>query len=235
MTRSNAERQRAYRTRLRESIEGLRQKTEAAGPFADCTPEEVEHLRKALADYRDACERERNRAKNAKAFKDLGEAARTGENDESLTPEQREFWRAYNARGRERYKAMDEARERTRPTAGTWWINGWKGPEPVEITVGPRGGPAVTYGGHSKPSKPVFDGSMMRWKIHGRSLYATKEEAGADGSGWANVLTRPPRPYADKSVAELRQIRSKNHPDKNHPDADPALYQQAVEELDRRR
>lgn len=43
------------------------------------------------------------------------------------------------------------------------------------------------------------------------------------------------RPFVNTSDVELRRIRSEHHPDKGNGHADPTLYQQAVEELDRRR
>jgi DNA-directed RNA polymerase subunit RPC12/RpoP len=50
---------------------------------------------------------------------------------------------------------------------------------------------------------------------------------------WINGLPKASHnPMAGKTVAELRKIRSQNHPDKGHPDADPVLYQQAVEAID---
>lgn len=252
MTKTNAQKQADWRKRrqdeihtLRAEVERLRNQVPAtpAGPFADCTPEEVEHLKRSLHMHRFAAEQvalANERAAQAKRFKDIGDAAKA---KEPLTPEQQQFWRDYHARQKARQEAKDEARERTRPTAGTWWIRTWatgvggiaEHAEPVEITVGPRGGPTATYAGSSRASKPVFDGGAMRWKIHGRILYATKEEAEGAPSAFEFLRGVAGAPFACKTVKELRQIRSRNHPDKGNPEADPALYQQAVEELDRRR
>jgi hypothetical protein len=67
------------------------------------------------------------------------------------------------------------------------------------------------------------------------TMHTTRDGAEREAASENDASGRKPRPLINTPTDELRRIRSQNHPDKGNPHADPALYQRAVEELDRRR
>lgn len=231
MALTSAEKQRNYRERqrikLKQEMDALRQQAQQPAqpnPFADCTPAEVEHLRQCLKQYRAQA------AKKAAARRELDEVMKKNPKVQEAV-KQRD----------ERLAARAELKERLKPKAGTYWCLTWGTPTTVEsitVTVGAKGGiKATTAKGH--PLSCRFDTFYSKWQINGRDFYATKEEAdyvaACRSIPRSNPFAGNPRPYADKTIAELRALRSEHHPDKGNAHADPTLYQQAVEELDRRR
>jgi hypothetical protein len=75
------------------------------------------------------------------------------------------------------------------------------------------------------------------WRLGSKILYATREVAEAE-------LQRVMEKNGDRvtkvhdlpdDLAQLKKIRSTNHPDRNNPDSDHDLYQAVIEKIDRMR
>jgi hypothetical protein len=75
------------------------------------------------------------------------------------------------------------------------------------------------------------------WRLGSKILYATRESAEAE-------LQRAMEKNGDRvtkvhdlpdDLAQLKKIRSANHPDRNNPDSDHDLYQAVIEKIDRMR
>lgn len=224
MSMTNAEKQAAWRKRRQEELERLRAHTvepapaqpvpppATSGPFDGCTAEELAELVRHLKHWRS----------------------------------QQAFLRRYEAQ-----KAADEAQRKARLEElmegaalkpGTYYVAslvfGKASVDEVVITKGPRGGTIVTIDG--KRVRMTFSGG--RWGIGDRRVWVRQADAMRNAKArqeaqeeMSNVLGRlfgDKNPMHGKSKAELRRIASANHPDKGNPDADPVLYQQAVEAMD---
>lgn len=230
MVMTNAERQAKWQKKRNAEIESLRAEIEAlhnaapaapAGPFADCTPGEVDYLRRMLEALR-----------NENLATVMQEAAKMAKDSYAKGQPERDA----------KLAARAALKASLKPKDGEYWVirdfSDDAKPVPVRLKTNEKGKTEATLPSGQRLSF-TFNVKAERWEIGGDMIYPTRD--GADyiiksrGAKRGNPFTEPVRPLKDKSEAELRQIRSRNHPDKNHPGADPATYQAAVEELDRRR
>lgn len=227
------------------------------GPFADCTEEEVDMLRAVLTEWRDnEPQRRAEQARRDDVVNACAEMqAQRAQEYAALSPAEKAM---FDKEVADRRAAMEAARatagqrraeaktaraeraalrDRLKPKAGTYWYAPYTttGVERVTITVGPKGGiKAVNDAGYQLPCR--FSTNTGQWEINGEPIYTSKEEGDRLFKGRSiGTPVEKPRPLKDKTAVELRRIRSEHHPDKGNAHADPALYQQAVEELDRRR
>ena len=246
MALTPAEKQHNYRERQRiklaQEMDTLRQQAQQHTPqpapaaptmsglyLDNLTTDEYGHLLKELTNMR------KKAAEYAATRRELDEALK---NNPKLQEEEKR-----HAERRAAEKAAIKAA--VRPASGTYWrhtrwmASGYvpmTGFVRIEITdttcIGSR------EGGQPYKMPLKYAPSKHRWQADGSPFYATKEEA-EEGYWIENPPPKPKmsreRPFKDKTDVELKRIRSEHHPDKGNGHADPTLYQQAVEELDRRR
>lgn len=220
MALTPAEKQAAYRARksaaLAAEVEALRAAAKPS-PFADCTPEEVEYLKRMLAAFR--------ASSVGAVMQEANEMAKVaGESANSKAKSER-----------------DALKASLLPPDGEYWQQRMTGINPVaydlfKYTLARVKGKPVVVDANGNRQGFTFSVKKERWEISGDSFYATPEEAERAAQLHRDELRnivnpKPVNPLLGKPKEELRRIRSQNHPDKN-ASADHVLYQQAVEALD---
>lgn len=206
------------------------------GPKTPLTPDEVDYLRPLLRKHR-AWLVERNAS-----------LTRQQADTDAAPPEVKEQIAQKKARAAQREATIAANKiklDATRPTPGTYWCTKFsirsRGVEfvPFEIVEGARGGLFSVIDGITSP----LGRANGEWTLSNGQPFATTKEAMEEyiaakheesRQARENTEKRRNRPLKDKTDAELKRLRSINHPDKGG-DHDPKLYQQAVEEIDHRR
>ena len=227
MALTPAEKQAAYRERqrikLQQEMEALRQQADSPaqsgpnlGPKTPLTPEEADHLRPYLMEFR---------KRQAAAAASKRETEEMMENLKRNRPEDHAKMEADMKRQQER----EALKEKSRPVAGvTYWVRGTNTETlaglvmPTTIVKG-----RADFGTYTEALK--FAKGVWMTKSD-RTLYASKQDALAalfDSPRW-NPLTAIPE-------KDLRKLWSYHHPDRFNADGDQTIYQAAGEELDRRR
>lgn len=257
MAMTPAEKQAAYRERQRKAADATkariaeleqehREKQQPPqqpnlGPNLPLTPEEVEHLRQCLQRYRkeqaERAVKEVERKEHERAAREkFPEIDRQMKEKERVVIEHIEPGTYYTV-------IFDRSADTHAAIEFVVTVDG-KGRRVARTVETPPALPRVVRLFRRPASPSGWSASVNREQsapVHRhradaeREAYTSESNRKAFAHATRNGFNGPPRPFKDMPDADLRKLRSHHHPDRNKPDRDPAIYQQAVEELDRRR